>query len=45
MKPLLMFRGKEGSRDYYRKTEIVRYPIGVIIIFNDKVYTNRDNLK
>ena len=44
-KPLLMFRGKEKLDTKVRKDELARFPSGVHVIFNVKVYTNSENLK
>ena len=40
-----MFKGKEGQGNSVRKVEIARYPRGIHVIFNDKVYVNKENLK
>ena len=40
-----MFKGKEINNIKARRDEIIRYPKGITIIFNLKVYTNSKNLK
>jgi hypothetical protein len=43
-KPLLMFKGRLKSKDYRRRIKAQRYNPSVIIIFNEKAYTNISNL-
>jgi hypothetical protein len=44
-KPLLMFRGQERLNTKARREEVARYPKGIHVIFNPKVYANGENLK
>jgi hypothetical protein len=39
-----MFKGRLKSKDYRRRVEAQRYNPGVIVIFNEKAYTNTFNL-
>jgi hypothetical protein len=39
-----MFKERPKSKDYRRRVEAQRYNPGVIIIFNEKTYTNISNL-
>jgi hypothetical protein len=40
-----MFYRKEGLRDACWKAEFKRYAKGVHVIFNEKAYANKENLK
>ena len=40
-----MFKGKEINNTKARRDEIARYPKGIAVIFNLKVYANSENLK
>ena len=43
-----MFRGSEGitvANKTTRRVEAARYPKGIHVIFNKKVYANGENLK
>ena len=40
-----MFKGKEVLNTVAYRAELIRFPKGIHIIYNKKVYTNRENLK
>jgi hypothetical protein len=43
-KPLIIFKGKETSKDHRRHAEALKYHPSVAVIFNPKAYANTSNL-